>query len=74
METKRRIWLLENVSRGEFFGPWPPSKALVILIFICHLVDLVASVSYKEMKETLATKSTTSKLQEVWRKANITNC
>ena len=63
MGTKRGIWLLEKVPSDEFLGARLPSKEQVLLVFIYH----------KEMKETLsnAAKSTSAKLQEVWRKANI---
>lgn len=64
METKRGIWLLEKVPIDEFLGARLPSKEQVLLVFIYH---------HKEMKEALsdAAKSTSTKLQEVWRKANI---
>ena len=64
MGTKRGIWLLEKVPSGEFLGARLPSKEQVLLVFIYH---------HKEMKETLsdAANSTSTKLQEVWRKANI---
>ncbi|CAH0561738.1 unnamed protein product [Brassicogethes aeneus] len=64
MGTKRGIWLLEKLPSDEFLGARLPSKEPVLLVFIYH---------HKEMKETLsgAAKSTSTKLQEVWRKANI---
>ncbi|CAH1104455.1 unnamed protein product [Psylliodes chrysocephalus] len=64
MGTKRGIWLLENVPSGEFLGARLLSKEQVLLVFIYH---------HKDMKETLseANKSTSTKLQEVWRKAGI---
>ena len=64
MGTKRGIWLLEKMPSGESLGARLPSKEQVLLVFIYH---------HKEMKETLsdAAKSTSTKLQEVWRKANI---
>ncbi|XP_053560768.1 uncharacterized protein LOC128651812 [Bombina bombina] len=51
-------------TSGEFLGARLPSKEQVLLVFIYH---------HKEMKETLsdAAKSIRTKLQEVWRKANI---
>lgn len=64
MGTKRGIWLLEKMPSGEFLGARLPSKEQVLLVFIYH---------HKNMKETLnvAAKSTSTKLQEVWRKVNI---
>lgn len=64
MGTKRGICLLEKVPSGGCFGARLPSKEEVLLVFIYH---------HREMKETLsdADKSTSTKLQEVWRKANI---
>ncbi|GBM05013.1 hypothetical protein AVEN_60212-1 [Araneus ventricosus] len=64
MGTKRGIWVIENVPSGEFLGARLPSKEQVLFVFIYH---------HKEMKETLsdAAKSTSTKLQEVWRKESI---
>lgn len=64
MATKRGIWRLEKLPSGDFLGARLPSKEQVLLVFIYHR---------KENKETLsdAAKSTSSKLQEVWMRANI---
>ncbi|KAM4041451.1 uncharacterized protein ACNLHF_012478 isoform 1-T2 [Anomaloglossus baeobatrachus] len=64
MSTRKGIWLLEKVSGYEFLGARLPSKEQVLLVFIYY---------HKEMKETLscAAKSTTIKLQEVWKNASI---
>lgn len=64
MSSKRGLWLLDKVPYGEFLGARLPSKEQVLLVFINH---------HKEEKETLssACKSTSIKLQEVWKKANI---
>ncbi|GBM66547.1 hypothetical protein AVEN_251968-1 [Araneus ventricosus] len=64
MGTKRGIWLVGKVSSSEFLRDRFRSKEQVLLVFIYH---------HKEMKETLsdAAKSTSTKLREVWWKANI---
>lgn len=64
MCSRRGIWLLEKVPCDNFLGARLPSKEQVLLVFLHH---------HKEQKETLseAAKSTSIKLQEIWKKANI---
>src|SRR6476469_7106740 len=64
MNTRKRIWLLEKKPSGDFLGARLPAIEQVLLFFMYH---------HKEMKETLcsAAKSTSNKLQDVWKQANI---
>lgn len=52
------------MQSGELFKVWLPSREQVLLCIM---------YPHKEMKETLsaAAKSTSIKLREVWRRANI---
>lgn len=64
MSTRKGLWLIEKKPVSEFLGARLPSKEQVLLVFIHH---------HKELKNMLsvAAKSTSIKLQEVWQKANI---
>lgn len=64
MSKKRGIWLIDKLPYEDFLGARLPSKEQVLLVFIHH---------HKEIKETLseAAKSTSTKLQVIWKRANI---
>lgn len=61
MGNKKGIWILETLPSGGFLGARLLSTEQVLLVFIYH---------QKKMIETRsdAAKSTSSKLQEMWRK------